>query len=276
MHPLPTIENDQSVLNRDHLLAGDTFKRLPDLQSNDGLEKASAILRPRERRVFHHLLRDLAIELGAGVRQVAFDVDELLKLVEFSIHLQHRYLLTIIGVGTIVQLNAGVAASQLAAARDPADGGTFIEQVRRVEEFLAFLLDETNTKNLAFLLIGNELRGQHLDDDVSLGLLRVDIGVEVGLTGLDGCLDRIEGVATLCHIALYLPCKLDVIRDIEVDTEVNKFVDAVIVEGVEAFDDEDLWGLDLLRGIQKASHVVVDGLVDGLALLQRLDLRLES
>jgi hypothetical protein len=62
-------------------------------------------------------------------------------------------------------------------------------------------------------------------------------------------------------------------RNVQVDAEVDELVDTVIEEGVQALDDQDLRGLDGLRGVQQAGDVVVDGLVDRLALLECLDLR---
>jgi hypothetical protein len=49
---------------------------------------------------------------------------------------------------------------------------------------------------------------RHLDDDVSLLLLRVNIHIEVGLPVLNGLLDRLNRVAALLVVALYLPVEL--------------------------------------------------------------------
>ena len=38
--------------------------------------------------VLQHLLGDLSVELGRGVAQVALHIDELLKLVKLTVHLQ--------------------------------------------------------------------------------------------------------------------------------------------------------------------------------------------
>ena len=95
----------------------------------------------------------------------------------------------------------GEGAGQLAAAGDPADGRALVKEVGGVEQLLALLLDQAHAQVLA-LLVGDELRGQHLDDDVGVLLLGVDVGVEVGLAGLDGLLNGVERVSALSHIAL--------------------------------------------------------------------------
>ena len=79
-------------------------------------------------------------------------------------------------------------------------------------------------------------------------------------------------MATLGHVTLDLPRELDVVGDVEVDLEVEHVANALVREGVEALEDEDVRGLDLLRGVEHAGDVVVDRLLDGLALLERLDL----
>ena len=52
----------------------------------------------------------------------------------------------------------------------------------------------------------------HLDDDIGLLLLRVNVCVEVRLAGLDRRLDALQGVPALRHVALDLPCELDLSR----------------------------------------------------------------
>ncbi len=54
--------------------------------------------------------------------------------------------------------------------------------------------------------------------------------------------------------------------------EVDEISDSLVVEGVEALHDEDLGRGDGLRGVEQAAHVVVDRLLNALALLDRLDL----
>lgn len=65
------------------------------------------------------------------------------------------------GVGAVVELDAGEAACQLAAARDPADGAALVKQVDGVKQLLALLLDQAHTQDLA-LVIRDKLGGQHL------------------------------------------------------------------------------------------------------------------
>ena len=264
---------DKKNLYGHNLLLGDALVDLTHLESNKGLEETGTVVGSRERAVLEHLLCDLTVELGRGVAEVALQVDELLHLVELTVHLEDGDLLTVVVVGAVVNLHAGVAAGELAAAGDPRDGGTLIEEESGVEQLLALLLDETHAQDLALLLVGDELGGEHLDDHVSLLLLGINVGVEIGLTGLDGGLDGLQGVATLSHITLDLPGELGLVGDVQVDAEIDELVDAVIEEGVETLNDEDLGGINLLRGIEETGDMVVDGLLDSLALLESLDLQ---
>ena len=200
------------------------------------------------------------------------DVDELLELVELAVHLEHGNLLAEEGVGAVEELDAGVGARELAAAGDPGDGGALVEEVGRVEVLDTLLHDHAHAQDLALVVVGDELRGEHLDDDVGVRLLGVDERVEVGLARLDGGLDGLQGVATLGHVALDLPGELHVVGDVEVDLEVEHLAHALIREGVEALEDQDVGGLDRLRGVHHAGDVVVDALLHGLTLLERLDL----
>ncbi len=71
-------------------------------------------------------------------------------------------------------------------------------------------------------------------------LLGVDVGVEVRSPGLDGGLDGLQAVAPLLHVALDLPCELDLVTDVQVDAEVVQLAHALVVEGVEALQHHDL------------------------------------
>lgn len=54
------------------------FKEVSDLQANDGLEEACAIVAPREIRVLEHLLGGLSIELGGDVAEMALHIYQLI------------------------------------------------------------------------------------------------------------------------------------------------------------------------------------------------------
>lgn len=71
-------------------------------------------------------------------------------------------------------------------------------------------------------------------------LLGVDVGIKVGLARLDGGLDGLERVPALGHVTLDLPRKLDIVRDVQVDLEVEQVTHALIVKGVQALDDQNL------------------------------------
>ena len=75
-------------------------------------------------------------------------------------------------------------------------------------------------------------------------------------------------MTTLLHVPLDLPRELDLVRDVKVDGEVQQVAHALVHEGVEPFDDNDRGRFDLLRGVQGAVDVVVNGLLHGLAGLE--------
>ena len=106
--------------------------------------------------------------------------------------------------------------------------------------------------HLALLLVGDEVRGEHLEDDVRELALRRDERVEVGLSGFDRLLDRLERVAALDHVSLDLPGELDVVRDVEVEREVEELAHALVGHGVEALDDDDGRRRDLLGRVEGA------------------------
>ena len=75
-------------------------------------------------------------------------------------------------------------------------------------------------------------------------LLGVNVGIKVGLASRNGLLDALLRVPALSHVALQLPGKLDIVRDVQVDLEVQQVAHALVVEGVEALNDEDLQARD--------------------------------
>lgn len=89
---------------------------------------------------------------------------------------------------------------------------------------------------------------------------------------LDGGLDGLERVSALHHVPLDLPRELDLVGDVQVDREVEQVAHALVDEGVEALDDDDGGGLDLLGGVQGAVDVVVDGLHHALPVLEVVEL----
>merc|ERR1711918_80908 len=79
--------------SRRDLLAGEVLVHLADLERRERLEEARAVVRAGRVGVLEHRLRELAVELGARVGEVALDVDELLEVVEFAVHLNDRHVL---------------------------------------------------------------------------------------------------------------------------------------------------------------------------------------
>eukprot|EP01083_Nonionella_stella_P051859 137708_1 len=78
-------------------------------------------------------------------------------------------------------------------------------------------------------------------------------------------------MSTLLHITLDLPVKLDIRTDVKVKGEINELADTLINEGVKSLNDDDGGGLNLLGGVKGSVDVVVDGLHDGLSVLECQD-----
>lgn len=83
------------------------------------------------------------------------------------------YLVAVVSVWAVEELNPRVWASELAAARNPGDGGTLVEKIDRLEEWHALLHDHAHPQDLSFIVIGDELRWQHLDNGIGVLLLGV-------------------------------------------------------------------------------------------------------
>ena len=169
-----------------------------------------------------------------------------------AVHLDDRDVVAEERVRAVRELDARVRARELLAAGRPLDRGALVEEVAGVEVGLALFLDHLDLEHLALLLVGDEVRGEHLEDDVRELALRRDERVEVGLARLDGLLDRLERVAALDHVALDLPGELDVVRDVEVEREVEELAHALVGHGVEALDDDDGRRRDLLGRVEGA------------------------
>ena len=116
-------------------------------------------------------------------------------------------------------------------------------------------------------------RAACLDDDVGLLLLRLDVRLEVGLARVDGLLHILHRGATLGDVALRLPRELNLVGDVQVDAQVERGVDAAVVERVKALEDHDGRRGHLLVRVELAGDVVVDGLGHSLARLQVGDVR---
>ena len=84
---------------------------LPDLECCECLEESGAIVAPRCVGKFEHLLGELAVELRSGVREVTLDVDELLEVVEGSVHLDDANLVVKEDVRAVLELDAGERAA---------------------------------------------------------------------------------------------------------------------------------------------------------------------
>ena len=85
-----------------------------------------------------------------------------------------------------------------------------------------------------------------LQDDISMLLLGVDVGIEVRLAGVDGLLDALGRVAALLHVPLQLPGKLDIVTDVQVQLEVQQVPHALVKEGMKALHHQDLQSRSML------------------------------
>ena len=72
------------------------------------------------------------------------------------------YLLSVVGVRPIEELDPWEGAGELTTTGDPRNGGALVKQEAGVEELDALLLDQAHSQNLALLLIWDQLSGQHL------------------------------------------------------------------------------------------------------------------
>ena len=249
--------------------------RLLLVQVTDGkgskrLHEASSVVASRSIGKGKHGLSELSVELGLGVAQGRLDVDKLLEVVEGSVHLDNFDILSEVLFRSVGELDSRSRGRKLRSGRSPLDVGALVEQVARGKVSNTLLLDASDTKSLLVFLV--ELGGENLDDQVSILLLGVDVGVEVGLSGLDGSHDGLKGVSTLFHITLDLPVELDLVGDVKVEGEVKKVANTVVVHGVKTFENDDRGGFNGLGSVEGSIDVVVNGLGDSLSFLEGLDL----
>merc|ERR1719313_1413660 len=264
-----------------HLLLRKVLVHLADLQPTDGLEETRTVHAAGEAGVVEHLLGQLTIRLRARVTDLALDVADVVELGQVADvsyvelgqvadHLQDNDVLVEVLLAGGGELEARRSSLELAAVRNPVHLRALVEDVSGVKELVIRLLDETHPQRLIAVIQTNLVAGlpggKHLDDDVRVLLLGVHVGSEVGLAALDGVLDLLQGPPALLHVALDLPRELDLVRDVEVDLEVEQLLHALVKERVQTLDDQDFRGLDLLRRVEEPGHVVVDRLLDGFAL----------
>mmetsp|Transcript_7522 Transcript_7522/g.10983 ORF Transcript_7522/g.10983 Transcript_7522/m.10983 type:complete len:406 (-) Transcript_7522:64-1281(-) len=241
-----------------------------DGKCGKSLHKSSSVIGSWGISKLEHGLGELSVELGVGVLKGRLDVNKLLEVIEGSVHLNDRNGLSVVLLRSRRQLDSWGWGGKLLSRRGPLDVGSLIEDVCGVEVRYSYLLDVTDLKGLLVLLV--QVGGENLDDEVGMFLLGGDVGIEVGLTGLDGSKDGLKGVSTFLHITLDLPVKLDIVGDIKVKGEVEKVTYTFIVHGVKSLEDDDWGGLNGLGGVEGSVNVIVDGLGDGLSVLQCLDL----
>ncbi len=118
--------------------------------------------RGREGRVGKRTKVDV---LGAGVGEVALDVDELLQLVELAVHLQNGDVLAVERVRPVEELDAWEGARELPAAGNPRHRAALIKQVteeykthRKRERDCKVIESANRVQSSLFLLFGRFFR----------------------------------------------------------------------------------------------------------------------
>jgi len=77
-------------------------------------------------------------------------------------------------------------------------------------------------------------------------------------------------------LSLRYRAHLDLIGDVEVEGKIEEIADTGVVHGVKTLNNDNGSGLNGLGGVEGSVDVVVDGLLDSLALLKVLELLVHS
>merc|ERR1719433_942147 len=111
-----------------------------------------------------------------------------------------------------------------------------------------------------------------MEDHICVCLLWINISREVWKTFLNVSLHLLLCPTPLCNITLNLPSKLDIIHNIYVNSEVKLRARLLVINGMKAFENHHFVGLNQLWRVLEACVVIVNGLVNCFALLERLNL----
>merc|ERR1719198_95488 len=87
-----------------------------DGEGSESLHQASSVVASRGVGEAEHGLRHLSVELGLGVAEGRLDVDELLKVVEVTVHLDDLAVLSEDGLGSGSELMPGAGEENLPSA----------------------------------------------------------------------------------------------------------------------------------------------------------------
>mmetsp|Transcript_20258 Transcript_20258/g.49699 ORF Transcript_20258/g.49699 Transcript_20258/m.49699 type:complete len:248 (+) Transcript_20258:506-1249(+) len=149
----------------------------------------------------------------------------------------------------------------------------FFKHEHRTNPMCVLLLDQPRVEKLGLFPRSDvKLRGLNRDDNISCLLLRLNELLEVRLSGLDGCNNIFLLVSTFDHVTLDLPCLLDWIGDINVESEVQRLNYVLVKHRVETLDNDDVIRVDHLNRVNRSGVVVVDRLLDCTTLLESLQL----
>lgn len=99
-------------------LVGGSFLliQLPNLETRKSLEESRSVVASGSVGELEHLLGELSVELGGGVAEVGLDVDELLEVVEGTVHFDYGDVVSVEGVGAVLEVDAGEGAGELRAS----------------------------------------------------------------------------------------------------------------------------------------------------------------
>ncbi len=105
-----------------------------------------------------------------------------------------------------------------------------------------------------------------------LGGQDVEVGHGFG-GGVELVADGLLGAAAVAHVAVDAALQADLVGRVDVDGEVEERVELRVVQGEDAFDDDDVGRGDEVEGACDAGVrlEVVDGAVDGLTLGEGAD-----
>src|SRR5579883_3384828 len=180
------------------------------------------------------------VVLRRCLAEMLLDVNDFLELVKLTNDLQHRDAMPVVNIGAVMHPNTGVGAGELASAGNPIDRRSLIKEICGLKAFDPIPLDHLDAKHLALFVIFDQLGRQHLNDHISKLFLGIDVGFEVWTTGINRRQNVLVGMSPLRHIALNLPGNLYLIANIEVNAEIKKATDTLIVERMQPFNHDDV------------------------------------
>ncbi len=135
------------------------------------------------------------------------------------------------------------------------------------------LLNQPHPQDLVlFVGFGQQICGQHFNNDIGIALLHINKRFKVGPAGFNRAQHVFIGMAPLSHIALNFPGDFNFRTDIKVHTKVEEVTHTLVIHRVQPLDDDNVVRLNRFWRVDQARLVVVDRLHDAFARLERLNL----